>query len=452
MLNKPLYAIPMLPTPDANLHLGHAAGPYLSADIFSRWQRQLGRPIRLLGAIDGFENWCASHTPDDFEILMNTYRKAFGDLWIVFDTFETPMSGHFNQVYAATLTDTFKTLVRSRAATERHEKLYHHAETDTFGVGANIKGRCPSCGEAMRGSACINCFHHSQPYELIEASTEYADAEVHEMSSIFYVVDSEKVDDEIQRSLTPDAQRICQHWLSISQGDLRLTYPSNFGIPAPDVPGSVISNTFFQACLALLAHDTNTASGGDLKGSFEVEAFMGLDNVIPSALGSLMLATHLPVMQFRRFHTNHMLYYEGAKFSKSKRHGPTIAQYMTGRSEDERAAVRVFLSRIDLRKGIQNFRETDFQSFTKEYLDLRSRFIELLLREKNLLGEAKTGRGLSSWQGLTGTTSFDRPSLTGAYLATLSKAVHGSRDDLLSSFHGAVLIDPGLIERLEAGF
>ena len=46
------FIIPMPPKPDARLHLGHAAGPYISADMTARAMRLFGKACHFLSGIE----------------------------------------------------------------------------------------------------------------------------------------------------------------------------------------------------------------------------------------------------------------------------------------------------------------------------------------------------------------------------------------------------------------
>ncbi len=61
--------IPMQPTPNGRLHLGHGAGPYLRADVIARAPRRDGDDVQIITGTDAHENWVladgltSGHTP-----------------------------------------------------------------------------------------------------------------------------------------------------------------------------------------------------------------------------------------------------------------------------------------------------------------------------------------------------------------------------------------------------
>ena len=45
------------PTPNGDLHIGHIAGPFLAADVFTRVQRQLGNDCLLVSYSDDYQSY-----------------------------------------------------------------------------------------------------------------------------------------------------------------------------------------------------------------------------------------------------------------------------------------------------------------------------------------------------------------------------------------------------------
>jgi hypothetical protein len=56
-LPKSVLIVPMQPTPNGRLHVGHGAGPYLRADVLARALRVAGHQVAVISGSDAFENW-----------------------------------------------------------------------------------------------------------------------------------------------------------------------------------------------------------------------------------------------------------------------------------------------------------------------------------------------------------------------------------------------------------
>jgi methionyl-tRNA synthetase len=48
------FLMPIPPTPNGRLHLGHIAGPYLRMDMLGRYLRSQGHRVDVVSAVDGF--------------------------------------------------------------------------------------------------------------------------------------------------------------------------------------------------------------------------------------------------------------------------------------------------------------------------------------------------------------------------------------------------------------
>jgi len=70
------------PTPNGDLHLGHISGPYLRADIFTRYLRMKGRPAIYLTGLDDHQSYVATKAasrgekPDDTASLYGQMIEA----------------------------------------------------------------------------------------------------------------------------------------------------------------------------------------------------------------------------------------------------------------------------------------------------------------------------------------------------------------------------------------
>jgi methionyl-tRNA synthetase len=47
----------MQPTPNGRMHIGHAAGTYLRADVLGRSLRTAGHQVKVACGTDAYENW-----------------------------------------------------------------------------------------------------------------------------------------------------------------------------------------------------------------------------------------------------------------------------------------------------------------------------------------------------------------------------------------------------------
>lgn len=372
------FIIPMPPTPDARLHLGHAAGPYVSADLTARAMRLSGKACHFLSGIDSYENWVSSASIAQLETTRDANQEDLAAIGVVFDAFKCPSSPAENAAYERALSAVYSQLKAADALRVRRESILYDTKSGTDGFGVEVGGICPNCKAAVQGNACISCFGYWQPWQLEKLHLTRPDAEAkYKQVENTFVSLVDMCDAELAAvSLTDEAQRIFRQWQEGSEAVLRMTYQSDYGVRDSDDAKRVLRNTFFQYCVYLI----QSVEAFPCLKPHEIHAFMGLDNFIPSAGGALELAKHVAGARFVRFTLNHMLHYNGSKFSKSKHHGPTIRAMRDKLTPSELGALRVYLASLDLEAGTGNFEDKAFETFCARYLaQLKHNFFEVPL-------------------------------------------------------------------------
>ena len=448
--------IPMPPTPDAELHLGHATGPYLSADIYTRALRLTGAQVLQVSGIDAFENWCAQLGQSKLDEIFQRHQRALQLLGIEFDAFFSPLSEPFRRTYEITLRETFSAFKEAPGFREREEEVLYDEVSNVYGFGVEISGTCLHCGSAVRGNSCISCFNYLQPTELLNPQMpNHPRAGLKSVRNAFLKLAGIETPVLAGLGLSEEALDRYAAWCMESNGAMRLTYQGNFGVPLSDDPERVIRNSYLQYCAALIRAVRPEVANG--RGRVKLSAFMGFDNFIPNGVGSYVLSLGLNWLQLERVELNHMLHFRGEKFSKSKNHGPKILEVLEGAPVYRGSALRVFLAGIDLRRATGQF---DWQSFFDFEANYR-RIVEKIIREvtPTVLRRAHNNEAVRDsgwWEPLsTVETTFDRPGLARRYREAIEAFdLHPSEGRLTELLIGARVLDPTLVAdqklRLEA--
>ncbi|GMV31542.1 MAG: hypothetical protein AMXMBFR59_36670 [Rhodanobacteraceae bacterium] len=156
--------VPMMPTPNGPLHLGHAAGPYLRMDVLARHLRQSGGRVALVTSTDSFESHVLQSATRHGETPAQTcqfYRDAiardFAFLRIDFDAFVEPSASAASSGYRLAHAHLVDTLHANGAARFRSEACLVDADTGAAVPGFLLSGHCPACGAATVGHVCEQC-------------------------------------------------------------------------------------------------------------------------------------------------------------------------------------------------------------------------------------------------------------------------------------------------------
>lgn len=393
--------IPMPPTPNAKMHLGHMAGPYLAADMINRALKYIGEESVLISGFDSFEDWVSSKTPDELESSIQETRKELSLFAVDFDQFVLP--NQYTVSYQAVHRGIFNQLIRDSSCRIRPEQVFSNGKI--WGFNAQIKGKCKNCGYVMTGYACPGCYQVSEPWELQDATAQFERAFLQEVENYFMVMPDGAYAN--QKLTEKQADLVARH-LSGADYHMRLTYQGSYGIFTEDGGGKVIRNHFYMYCVFLrdLFFKNETV---------KVNAFMGLDNLIPCGVSAFYIDSILDdQMSLDRVFTNEMLFYNHQKFSKTTGNGPTLAEIKEmNLSERERSSLRVYLASLDLENKIVNFDLGEYQQFHQKYEAAFARFLDSTSRDK--------GRNTEAVELLTGfiTQNISRAELVDCYFKAL---------------------------------
>ncbi|WP_250285151.1 class I tRNA ligase family protein, partial [Frankia sp. CiP1_Cm_nod2] len=327
-----------------DLHLGHLAGPFLAADVYTRYARATGREVLLGTGIQDTPSYVVTTahrlgtTPA--RLVARSARQVEASLAAagigvdgftgVDERFTKTVWGFLERLHAAG---------KLRARTMTFPYL---PRTGQYLVDGYVRGSCPVCLADGCAGLCESCAHPVAAGELLNPrSTMYPDEPVRPRQARVLVLPMEEYRDGLRdyfaghaAMMRPHMAQAVQQMLSRPLPDYPVTYPGSWGIPAhfPEVPGQVINPNaepmaWSMYCSALAAERRGTPLAAEdelwLAGSgSSVVYFLGFDNIYPFAVaGTAMLLAHdgrydLPEL----FLTNEFYELDNAKFSTSRGH------------------------------------------------------------------------------------------------------------------------------------
>jgi len=285
---RPLFITTALPFSNGPFHIGHIM-EYIQADIWVRFQRMQGRPVHFVGAddthgapimlkaeaegitpeelirrigagrrqyLDGFllsfDHWYTTHSPENFELSTDIYRKlkTAGLIYV------KPVEQFFDPVKQMFLPDRY------------------------------IKGECPVCHtKDQYGDACENCSSVYAPTDLIDPySTLSGVAPVRKSSDHYFFRLSDPKCIDFMKSwldapgrLQPSVANKAREWISgsgdqqLGDWDISRDAPY-FGIPIPDAPGKFFY-VWLDAPVGYLASLKNYFDSGKARANGEPRSF-----------------------------------------------------------------------------------------------------------------------------------------------------------------------------------
>ncbi|ACD14710.1 methionine--tRNA ligase [Paraburkholderia fungorum] len=378
--------MPIPPTPNGRLHLGHIAGPYLRMDMLCRYLRSQGHHVRVVSAVDGFDSYVLwkglQETRPPEEVCRDYHAQIARDLAaldIEVDDFLDLVQGSHAPSHANTARRAVEMLVASGHTDTIVEKVLYSRATGRYLVGAWLTGQCPQCEAPAAGYFCEACGAHFRPESMLNPGPRMGDADLEwrETENIFLrVPDEAELLRRLQCAGAPEKFiAVVLRFLARERGLVRLTAPGDWGVAWPaDRWGN--PRVLFEAgweygltCGERYAQ----MEGGDAhpmaRGS-DVTTLVsfGIDNAVLLLAGSVAVMNALPERQpFDHVLTNYFYNLQGSKFSTSRLHVVWAADIvdMTPASSD---AVRCFLARESPEEQTSNFDVGDFIRFVNDDL------------------------------------------------------------------------------------
>ena len=160
-----------LPYANGLKHIGHLAGAYLPADIYSRYCRAKNRDILFVcgsdehGTAIPIQATKEGTTP---QAIIDKYhvkiKENFAALSIAFDIYDRTS----NPIHHQTAQEYFTKLYNNGALEEKTSEQYYDEDAKTFLADRYIKGTCPNCSyDSAFGDQCEKCGRSLSPDELI---------------------------------------------------------------------------------------------------------------------------------------------------------------------------------------------------------------------------------------------------------------------------------------------
>ncbi|HHB52420.1 MAG TPA: methionine--tRNA ligase, partial [Saprospiraceae bacterium] len=340
-----------LPYANGALHLGHLAGAYLPADVYTRYLRLLGKDVVWVCGSDEHgaaitirakkEGISPKEIIDQYHHLN---KDTFAKLGISFDYYHRTSA----PLHTETAQDFFlKLYEKGGEFDEKVSKQYYDAEYDQFLADRYITGTCPKCGhEEAYGDQCENCGSDLSPLDLVNPISTLSGKkpELKETKHWYFRLDKHEtwLKEWIKEGTLDGAPHHdpkkwkkhvigqCLSWLDNGLQPRSITRDLDWGIPVPleGAEGKVLY-VWFDAPIGYISSTKQWAKENDKDWELywksedtKVVNFIGKDNIvfhcivfpaILKAYGGYQLPQNVPANQFLNF--------EGRKFSKSKNWG-----------------------------------------------------------------------------------------------------------------------------------
>jgi methionyl-tRNA synthetase len=332
------------PTANGDLHLGHVAGPFLAADVHTRYARAQGREV-LLGT--GFQDTSTF-------VVTTAHRRGVRPAELVAESaarIESTLRAMGIGVdgytgdddrFTGWVVDFIGRLYVAGRLESRTMKFPYSPRTGQFLVDGFAQGCCPECLADGCAGLCESCGHPVAAGDLIDVRSTLDPTEpVVLRDADVLVLPVERYRDRLRAHFEAHADGMRPHMaqamarmLSRPLPDFPVTYPISWGIRVPFAPvaGQVVNPNaepmaWSMHCSALAAEGRGHAPATEDElwlagGGSEIVYFLGFDNIYPFAIAgpAMLLAFDGHYELPTRYLTNEFYELDHQKFSTSRGH------------------------------------------------------------------------------------------------------------------------------------
>ena len=338
-----------LPYTNGPIHIGHLAGVYIPADIYTRYLRGQGKDVAFIcgsdehGVAISLKAKKEGKTPQE---IIDTYdqiiRDSFQKFGITFDNY----SRTSRKIHHETAQGFFKQLNEKKIFEEINSDQLYDPEAQQFLADRFVLGTCPICQNAEAyGDQCESCGSSLSATELINPKSTISGAKPELKKTKHWYLPLNKYENFIsdwilkghKKDWKPNVYGQVKSWIDTGLKPRAVTRDLDWGIPVP-LKGEVgkVLYVWFDAPIGYIS---STKEWADQKGidwepywkdkDTQLVHFIGKDNIVfhciifpimLHASGEYILPENVPANEF--------LNLEGQKISTSKNWAVWLHEYL----------------------------------------------------------------------------------------------------------------------------
>jgi len=338
-----------LPYANGPIHIGHLAGAYIPADIYSRFQRLSGHDVCFVCGSDEHgaaipirakkEGISAQNIIDKYHFII---KESFIDFGISFDNYSRTSS----QIHHETASEFFKDLNDKNIFIEQESDQLYDSTENQFLADRFVEGKCPKCNfDGAYGDQCESCGSTLTATELINPRSKLSGNKPTLKKTKHWFLPLNNFESFLKKWFLIEKKDEwktnvfgqVKSWINEGLKPRAITRDLDWGIPVPikGAEGKVLY-VWFDAPIGYISSTKEWAKRKKIDWKpywqdpkTELVHFIGKDNIVfhciifPSILkasGKYILPTNVPANEF--------LNLEGKKISTSKNWAIWLHEYL----------------------------------------------------------------------------------------------------------------------------
>ena len=366
-----------LPYANGAVHIGHLAGVYIPADIYTRYLRLKGKDVIYVCGSDEHgvpitlkakqENVNPQDIVDKYHKIIKNSFKEFG---INFDIYSRTSS----KIHHETASDFFKKLYDNNKFIEQTNKQYFDKQENQFLADRYITGTCPHCqNEKAYGDQCEKCGTSLNATDLINPKSSISGNAPTLKETKHWFLPLDKYEDFLKNWILEEHKEWksnvygqCKSWLDNGLHPRAVSRDLDWGIPVPvkNADGKVLY-VWFDAPIGYISASKELTKDWEKYWKNEdskLVHFIGKDNIVfhciifPTMLkaeGSFILPENVPANEFLNLENN--------KISTSRNWAVWLHEYLID-FKDQQDVLRYVLTANAPETKDNDFTWKDFQA------------------------------------------------------------------------------------------
>lgn len=349
-MNKKRFTITAaLPYANGPIHIGHLAGAYVPADIYSRYLKLKGNDVVFIcgsdehGAAIPIRAKKEGVTPQE---IIDKYHFMIKDSFLEFGISFDNYSRTSSKIHHETASDFFKKLNQKNIFVEKESEQLYDQKENQFLADRFIEGECPKCGyKEAYGDQCESCGSSLNATDLINPKSKLSGNKPIFKKTKHWFLPLNNFESFLKKWFLVDNEKTwktnvfgqVKSWINEGLKPRAITRDLDWGIPVPlDGANDKVLYVWFDAPIGYISATKEWALSNNKNwepywkdSKTELVHFIGKDNIVfhciifPAILKAseeFILPKNVPANEF--------LNLEGKKISTSKNWAIWLHEYL----------------------------------------------------------------------------------------------------------------------------
>ena len=349
-LNKKRFTVTAaLPYANGPIHIGHLAGAYVPADIYSRYLKLKGHDVVFICGSDEHgaaipirakkEGVSPQEIIDKYHFMI---KDSFLEFGISFDNYSRTSS----KIHHETASEFFKELNQKNIFIEKESEQLYDAKENQFLADRFVEGECPKCGyKEAYGDQCESCGSSLNATDLINPISKLSGNKPVFKKTTHWFLPLDKFESFLKKWFLIDNEKTwktnvfgqVKSWINEGLKPRAITRDLDWGIPVP-IKGAEnkVLYVWFDAPIGYISATKEWAKSKNIDwepywkdSKTELVHFIGKDNIVFHCIifPSILKASEKFILP-KNVPANEFLNLEGKKISTSKNWAIWLHEYL----------------------------------------------------------------------------------------------------------------------------